>query len=81
MTGSRAVSAEAEALDAELIRLHGVGRPARLSELHRRAAAMMADAAARRFHLTHAWVFALEAGDAAEVETLESELRALGGLR
>lgn len=81
MTGSRAASAEARAaaLDAELIRLHGAPAAPRLSALHREAAAMMGDAGARRFHLTQAWVYALEAGDGAAA-ALEAELRAAGGL-
>lgn len=81
MTGSPAVSPEAAALDAALVRLHGAGRPAELSRLHEQAAAMLAaDPAARRFHLTHAWVYALESGEPGRAEALEAELAALGGL-
>ena len=67
MTGSRGdladLSAELAALDADLIRLHGSREIARLSLLHEKAAALLKDARARRFHLTHAWVYALECGD------------------
>lgn len=83
MTGSPAVSREAEAaaLDAELIRLHGSGAADRLAVLHERAAGFLGDPGARRFHLTHAWVFALEAGDGSRVDRLETALREVGGLR
>jgi hypothetical protein len=72
----------AAALDAELIRLHGdEDEAARLSELHEKAAAHFEDnPGARRFQLTHAWVFALVAGDGERVEDLERKLRLLGGL-
>lgn len=72
----------AATLDAELTRLHGdPGAAARLSTLHLKAAAFFeGDAGARRFQLTHAWVYALVAGDDARVEELERRLRALGGL-
>jgi hypothetical protein len=72
---------EAAALDAALIRLHGGDDAAALSTLHERAAALLAaDPRARRFHLTHAWVHALEAGDARTVARLEAALVAAGGL-
>jgi hypothetical protein len=71
--------AERAALDAELRALHGAGSPARLSTLHERAAEF-GDAGTARFHLTHAWVFALVAGDAARIAALETRLRAAGGL-
>jgi hypothetical protein len=67
-------------LDRLLRALHGAPRPARLSALHRVAAATLPDPAARRFHLTHAWIFALEAGDDPLTEALETDLRAVGGL-
>ena len=54
--------------------------PARLSDLHARAAERQTDPAARRFHLTHAWVHALVTGDAARTAPLEAALRDLGGL-
>ena len=71
-----------KALDAELTRLHNdVAHAKRLSELHEEAAALFAgDAAARRFQLTHAWVFAMVDGDEARAARLEEELRTMGGL-
>ncbi|QIE57850.1 hypothetical protein G5B40_10930 [Pikeienuella piscinae] len=65
-----------------MTRLHGdTSAAARLSTLHMKAAAVFSDdPGARRFQLTHAWVFALVAGDDARVEELERRLRALGGL-
>ncbi|MEM8872569.1 MAG: hypothetical protein AAGE38_19370 [Pseudomonadota bacterium] len=48
--------------------------------LYHQAADLMTLSQARRFHLTHAWVYALEAGDETTIEALERELRALGGL-
>ena len=80
MTGSPAGSPEPEALDRALTRLHGSGRAAELSRLHEQAVALMEEDGARRFHLTHAWVFALEAG-APEAEALRARLAALGGFR
>ena len=47
---------------------------------HEAAAALQADPAARRFHLTRAWVHALVAGDDAATTRLEAALRASGGL-
>jgi hypothetical protein len=78
MPGSRAASAEAAALDARLRALHGTGRPGELSRLHAQAAELLREPAARRFHLTHAWVFALEAGE--DAGPLEDALRRAGGL-
>lgn len=67
MTGSRGGSAELSAvlatLDAELIRLHGTREVAKLSRAHERAAKLLTEPGTRRFHLTHAWVHALEAGE------------------
>ena len=70
------------ALDAELTALHNdVAHAARLSKLHEDAAALFADdPGARRFQLTHAWVFAMVDGDDARAERLARELKALGGL-
>lgn len=70
------------ALDDELTRLHAdVDHAERLSTLHEAAASLFAgDRGARRFQLTHAWVFALVDGDEPRVAGLEAELRALGGL-
>ena len=78
MTGSPANSPEARALDRALIALHGSGRAAELSHLHAEAARMMLSVAEQRFHLTHAWVFALEAGIAEET-ALHRRLKDLGG--
>ena len=79
-TGSDA--ARKAALDEELTRLHGAAdQAARLSELHEAAAAMLkGDGNACRFHLTHAWVYALVDGDGARIDALEDRLAALGGL-
>jgi predicted NAD/FAD-dependent oxidoreductase len=70
------------ALDEELTRLHAdTDHAARLTVLHEAAADLFSDdPGARRFQLTHAWVFALVDGDEARVATLEQQLRALGGL-
>ncbi len=73
-------AADLEALDADLIRLHGSGDAGALSQLHEHAAVTMDEPGARRFHLTHAWVFALESGDPARSALLEARLRASGGL-
>lgn len=69
----------AAAIDRDLRALHGTGDPARLSALHEAAAALLPEAGAR-FHLTHAWVFALVAGDAAAIARTEARLAALGSL-
>lgn len=70
------------ALDDELTRLHAdINHAARLSVLHEEAAALFdSDPAAKRFQLTHAWIFALVAGDEARISQLEAELTFLGGL-
>lgn len=81
MTGSPALSADgAVALDAALRRLHGSGDAAALSALHCKAAGMMTSNEEARFHLTHAWVYAMVAGDPFETARLERTLRDLGGL-
>ena len=69
---------DAEHINAELTRLHGGPEAARLSELHIMAAQLNTEAGWRRFHLTHAWVYALVAGH--DETKLAAELRALGGL-
>lgn len=76
------VSASEAALDAELTRLHAdTDHAARLTVLHEAAADLLNDdPGARRFQLTHAWVFALVDGDEARVAALEQELRTIGGL-
>ncbi|MEL7466628.1 MAG: hypothetical protein AAFN79_21320 [Pseudomonadota bacterium] len=69
------------ALDAELTALHNdVAHARRLSELHEEAAGMMTDPAARRFQITHAWVFAMVDGDETRAARLEAELKKTGGL-
>lgn len=70
------------ALNVELTQLHGqLAHAPRLSELHQEAATLFAtDPGAARFHLTHAWVYALVAGDDALVASLEDQLRVMGGL-
>ena len=84
MTGSpRACPPDRRAeVDAALTRLHGrQEHAAELSALHQEAATVFAATAdERRFHLTHAWVYALVDGDEARVEALENRLRYLGGL-
>lgn len=79
MTGFTAHEA---ALDEELTRLHGqLDHAARLSDLHQDAAVVFDnDMRAERFHLTHAWVYALVDGDDARVGELEARLMELGGL-
>jgi hypothetical protein len=67
-------------IDADLKRLHGTGSSAELSRLHQDAAGRLSDPRAIRFHLTHAWVFAMEAGDSARAERLAAELRRMGGI-
>ncbi|MEM8877678.1 MAG: hypothetical protein AAGD23_07375 [Pseudomonadota bacterium] len=85
MTGSRvdwpdgASCSDAE-IDSQLKRLHGTGAAARLSQLHEEAARRIVDPHARRFHLTHAWVFAMEDGDKERAAELASQLRRLGGV-
>jgi len=69
-------------VDAALTRLHGrQEHAADLSALHEEAAADFSKTAAeRRFHLTHAWVYALVDGDDTRVAMLEDRLRKAGGL-
>lgn len=69
-------------LDADLTRLHGRQDCAKqLSALHEEAATDFATTnEERRFHLTHAWVYALVDGDDARIAGLETELRDAGGL-
>lgn len=54
--------------------------PKRLMVLHQAASAALDAPAAQRFHLTHAWVYALVCGDDAEVAHLERELQRRGGV-
>jgi hypothetical protein len=85
MTGSPPASPAERAarlarIGAKLDRLHGRNCPRCLSWLHAEAAALLEAPQARRFHLTHAWVFALVAGDWARAAELEARLAAAGGL-
>ena len=69
-------------VDDALTRLHGrQGCAFQLSALHEEAADDFAKTAdERRFHLTHAWVYALVDGDDARVISLEHRLKEAGGL-
>ena len=68
----------ADRIDAELKRLHGTDAAEHLSRLHLDAAALIDESDARRFHLTHAWVFALEAGNGALLDAIRPHFEALG---
>lgn len=70
----------ADPLDARMRALHDSGQHGELSHLHEEAATRPLPLEARRFHLTHAWVYALVEGDAPHVARLEDQLRVLGGL-
>lgn len=74
------MSTENANLNAELIALHGSKKTARLSVLHESAARLLDGRQAQRFHLTHAWVYALVAGDEARIKFLETRLKNLGAL-
>jgi len=52
------------ALDTALLAVHGRGDGTALIGLYTQAAEAADDPVARSFYLTHAYVFALEAGDA-----------------
>lgn len=66
-------------LDRALRDLHGSGRAGDLCALHRLAAEYWADDAEKvAFHRTHAYVYALEAGDARAEATLFAALAAEG---
>ncbi len=69
-------------VDADLTRLHGRQDCAyQLSALHEEAADHFAKTEdERRFHLTHAWVYALVDGHDARVTSLERLLKEAGGL-
>lgn len=73
--GLRSALPDRAAVDAALRK---AGRADDKAAAYRAAADMAASAAERRFHLTHAWVFALEAGH--RVQELEDELHRLGAL-
>lgn len=69
----------AAALDADLRRLHGSNDDAaELSRLHEEAAGLMDSAAARAFQLTHAWVYALVAGENARADALAAAIGRAG---
>ena len=69
-------------LDNALLELHKSGKVKELSTLHQEAAELLdGDDFAVRFHLTHAYIFALEAGAWEDVTKIEPELVRLGGLR
>lgn len=80
MTGESADRGAEAALEAELLAAHEIRDAARLSLLYARAA-RLADFGGEReraaFYLTHAWVFALDAG-LDEAERLQADLRAWG---
>ncbi|RMF35898.1 MAG: hypothetical protein D6754_12390 [Alphaproteobacteria bacterium] len=85
MTGSHDVSPHERAahlarIDAELREAGPDGTAQRRAQLHLEAAGLMTTPAARRFQLTHAWIWALSAGDWTLADRIEAELRALGGL-
>ena len=65
------------ALDRKLVAAHEAGDGAALVTLYQDAAAQAATETARGFYLTHAYVFALEAGHA-EAEALRTELVDMG---
>ncbi len=66
-----------DALDARLIAAHEAGDGAALIDLYTKAADAAPDEAASGFFLTHAYVFALEAGDA-RAAGLHRRLSAMG---
>ena len=67
------------ALDAALTARHASGAARELCALHRLAARFWeGDADRAAFHLTHAYVHALEAGDDAATRTLHAALAAMG---
>jgi len=71
---------DAKALDAELTRLHGGPDSAQLCAMHMKAVDLKNDLGWQRFHLTHAWIYALVEGDHKTEADLANTLRALGGL-
>lgn len=60
--------------------LHDSSDHMAMSGLHEQAADRLIPPSEQRFHLTHAWVYALVTGDSVRVEALEKRLRTLGGL-
>ncbi len=65
------------ALDARLLAAHAHGDQTALIALYEEAALGAADDSARGFYLTHAYVFALEAGDPRS-DALRTRLVAMG---
>ena len=76
MPGSPTACADPAALDAALRAGYAAPVPARLAALHLQAARLPGPDRARRFHLTHALVFALEAGDDPLAAAIEAALAA-----
>ena len=74
------MATEHEDLDAGLMAAHGSGDWRVLSQLHETAANLLETPEEERFHLTHAWVFALVGGDDERIAGLETRLKSLGGL-
>lgn len=66
-------------LDARLLAAHAADDRAALITLYTEAGETAADEIARSFYLTHAFVFALEAGDPRAAE-LRARLKAMGRL-
>lgn len=64
-------------LDAKMIRAHEAGDRRALIDLYAEAANLVNDLDASCFYLTHAYVFALEAG-AVEAQALNARLKAHG---
>lgn len=74
--GKRIVSAPKSALDAALLAAHAAGDKKRIAQIYAKAADDMG-AASAAFYLTHAYVFALDAG-LPEAETYRRALVELG---
>ena len=66
-------------LDAALLAAHAAGDRVALIRLYTDASEASDDAQAAAFYLTHAYVFALEAG-AAEAPALRARLAAMGAI-
>ena len=72
-------NAAENALNAALTRLHGSGEARELCALHQLAVRYWQDNAAQvGFHRTHAYIYALEAGDEASTRDLYAALEAEG---
>ncbi|SFK56608.1 hypothetical protein [Shimia haliotis] len=66
-----------ETLEARLLAAHAAHDQSALIRLYSEAAHSAQNNTARGFYLTHAYVFALESGDA-RAERLRAELKAMG---